>query len=141
MRSVKPNRLQAAIVVFLLLAWISLLVILALAPEIYDRSLQLPSGASRPGELLFVTALSVFILVLVVGVLRRWRWLFWLLLIAFLAGVLRVPASIAEALGWLPATGPGWYVFFQAVIGLVQFAIGIAMLVEFRRHGIWGPRN
>jgi Na+/proline symporter len=73
MPSAKPNRLQAAIVVFLLLAWISLLVIVALAPEIYDRTLQLPSGASRPGELLFVIALSVFIFVLVVGVLRRWR--------------------------------------------------------------------
>jgi hypothetical protein len=141
MPGVKPNRVQSAIVVFLLLAWISLLVIVALAPEIYDRTLQLPSGASRPGELLFVIALSVFIFVLVVGVLRRWRWLFWLLLIAFLAGVLRVPASIAEALGWLPATGPGWYVLFQALIGVVQFVIGIAMLVEFRHHGIWGLRN
>ena len=141
MRTVKANRLQAAILVFLLLAWISLLVIVAVAPEIYDRSLQLAPGASRPGELLFVFALSVFILFVVVGVLRRWRWLFWLLLVAFLAGVLRVPASIAEALGWLPASSPVWYLVLQAIIGVVQFVIGIAMLVAFRRHGIWGLRH
>lgn len=49
--------------------------------------------------------LSAFIVLVIVGVIRRWHWMFWLLLIAFLAGVLRVPASIAEALGWLPATG------------------------------------
>jgi hypothetical protein len=44
--------------------------------------------------------------VLGVGVLRRWRWTFWLVLVAFLFGVLRVPASILELMGWLPAAGP-----------------------------------
>jgi len=141
MRSTRPNRLQVVVVAFLLLAWIGLVVILALAPDTYDRGLRLPSGGSGLGELVFLVALSAFIVLVIVGVLRRWRWMFWLLLIAFLAGVLRVPASIAEGLGWLPATGPGWYVVVQAVIGVVQFAIGIAMFVEFRRHGVWGLRT
>ena len=70
------------------------------------------------------SALSVFLAVLGVGVLRRWRWRFWLVLVAFLFGVLRVPASILELTGWLPAGGPGWYVVMQALIGVVQFGSG-----------------
>jgi hypothetical protein len=45
----------------------------------------------------------------------RWRWTFWLIVVAFLFGVLRVPASILELTGVLPAAGPTWYVLFQAL--------------------------
>ena len=33
---------------------------------------------------------------------------------------------------------PSWYVAFQAVLGLAQFAIAAAMLVGYRRSGVWG---
>ena len=89
--------------------------------------------------LAFVVAVTAVIGLLTVGVVRRWRWLFWLILIAFLAGVLRVPASILELAGKLPPTGPTWYVLVQATIGLVQFTIGLAMLSGFRWSGVWGP--
>jgi hypothetical protein len=61
-------------------------------------------------------------------VVRAWRWTFWLILVAFLAGLLRVPASALELIGVLPANGPTWYVLLQAGIGLVQFVIGLAMI-------------
>lgn len=48
--------------------------------------------------------------VLGVGTLRRWRWTFWLIVVAFLFGVLHMPASILEVAGVLPATGTNWYV-------------------------------
>ena len=64
---------------------------------------------------------------------RRWRWIFWLLLLAFIAGILRVPASLLELAGWIPASGPGWYVSLQAFIGLVQFAIGLVLWARRRR--------
>ena len=135
----KLNNVQAMILGFLLLAWLSLIVILAVAPEVYEQSLRLtPDGSGRPAELLFLGALSVFLLLMAVGVVRRWRWIFWLLLLAFVSGILRVPASMAELLGWIPATGPTWYVIFQALIGLVQFAIAVLMVIEYRRYGIWG---
>jgi hypothetical protein len=138
MRLARPNKLQALVLGFLALAWLSLLAILALAPDVYDQSLRLPSGDSRLAELTFLAALSAFIVLVMIGVLRRWRWTFWLLLIAFLSGALRVPASIIQAAGWMPATGPSWYVLLQAMIGVVQFAIGMVMLVEYRRSGVWG---
>ena len=84
------NRTQALVLGFFLLAVTSLLVILAAAPEVYDQALRLPTG-NREVEIAFLAALLGFITLLGAGVLRRWRWAFWLILVAFLAGVLRVP--------------------------------------------------
>jgi hypothetical protein len=76
--------------------------------------------------------------VLSVGVLRRWRWIFWLILVAFLAGVLRVPVAVLQLTGVLSASAPAWYVVFQGLIGVAQLAIGLAMLAGYRRSGVWG---
>ena len=135
------NRSQALVLGFFLLAWTSLVVILAVAPDVYGQALRLPSGDGRLADSAFVAVLTVFIAVLCVGVVRRWRWMFWLVLVAFLAGVLRVPASILELVGVLPAAGPTWYVVVQAVLGLAQFGIGLVMLAEFRgSRRAWGAR-
>jgi len=53
-------------------------------------------------------------------------------------GVIRLPASALELAGAIPRQGPAWYVVLQGVIGAVQFVIGIAMLVGYRRNGLWG---
>ena len=68
--------------------------------------------------------------------LRRWK--FWLIAVAFLFGVLRIPASVLTLKGVLPADGPTWYVLYQGFLGLVQFAIALLMLVGYRRAGPWG---
>ncbi len=108
------------------------------APEIYEQVLQLPAGDLHTAELVCLTAISAFIGVLCVGTLRRWRWAFWLIMVALLFGVLRVPASILAVAGVLPATGPNWYVLFQGVVGLLQLGIGLAMLASYCRAGAWG---
>ena len=131
------NRTQALVLGFFLLAVTSLLVILVAAPEVYDHALRLPTG-DRTAELGFLAALTGFIALLGVGVLRRWHWTFWLILVAFLAGVLRVPVAILQLTGVLAAPGPSWYVVFQGLLGVVQFAIGLVMVVSFRRAGVWG---
>jgi hypothetical protein len=63
---------------------------------------------------------------------------FWLIVVAFLAGVLRVPVLILQLSGVLAAEGPTWYVLLQAITGMVQVAIGLAMLAGYRRSGVWG---
>jgi hypothetical protein len=131
------NRTQALVLGFFGMALGSLLVILVAAPEVYDQALRLPEG-SRVAEIAFLAVLTVFIGLLAVGVLRRWRWTFWLVLVAFLAGVLRVPVAILQLTGVLSADVPAWYVTFQGIIGVVQVAIGLAMLVGYRRAGVWG---
>jgi hypothetical protein len=133
------NRTQALVLGFTLVAWSSLVTILIAAPEVLASTLKPPGGNARPAAIVFLVALSAVLGLLGVGVVRRWRWMFWLVLVAFLAGLLRVPASVLELVGLLPATGPAWYVVAQGAVGLVQFAIGLAMLSGFRRAGVWGP--
>ena len=131
------NRTQALVLGFFLMALVSLVVILVAAPEVYDQALRLP-GAGGAAEIAFLAALTGLIALLAVAVVRRWRWAFWLILVAFLAGVLRVPVAILQLTGAVPADVPTWYVAFQGLIGVVQLAIGLAMLAGYRRSGVWG---
>jgi hypothetical protein len=131
------NRTQALVLGFFVVALASLLVILVVAPQTYDDALRLPDG-SRGAQLAVLAALTGFLALLALGVVRRWRWTFWLVLVAFLAGVLRVPVAILEITGVLPVNVPTWYVAFQGLIGLAQLGIGLAMLAGSRRSGVWG---
>ncbi len=133
------NRTQQLVLGFFVLAWVALIAILAAAPEVYEQLLRLPGGKPKLAMLAFLTALSTFLTLLGVGVVRRWRWTFWLVLVAFLiGGVLRVPASILQLRGMLPTDFPAWYLMLQALIGVVQVAIGLLMVVGYRRDGVSG---
>ena len=113
--------------------------ILVLAPGTYDEALSLPAGGGRlSAELVLLATLSAFIGLLSVGVIRRWRWTFWLILVAFAFGVLRVPVAVLQLTGALGASMPTWYVVLQGLIGVVQLAIALAMLAGYRRSGVWG---
>ena len=131
------NRTQALVLGFFVVALGSLLMILVAAPDVYDQALRLPDG-SGVAEVGFLVVLTGFLGLLAFGVLRRWRWTFWLVLVAFLAGILRVPVTVLQLTGVLAADVPTWYVLFQGVIGLAQVAIGLAMLTGYRRAGVWG---
>ena len=131
------NRTQTLVLAFFLVVVISVIAIRAAAPDVYDQAFRLPPGDRRL-ETIFVAALVAFIVLLAIGVLRRWRWMFWLIMVAFLAGVLRVPVVILQLKGLLAADVPTWYLLFQGLLGVVQFAIGLAMVVGYRRAGVWG---
>ena len=105
------SRIQGLVLGFFVVVWVSLLVILVVAPEVFDQALRLPGG--RGAELAVLAALSGFIGVLAVGVARRWRWTFWLILVAFLFGVLRVPVAALQLTGVLATKTPAWYVLYQ----------------------------
>ena len=132
------NRSQGLVIGFFVATLLALAAILVFAPSVYAQALKAPPGKSQILETGFLVALSAFICLLSIGVFRRWRWMFWLIVIAFLAGILRVPASVLELAGTLPASGPAWYAVFQAMIGLVQFVIGLMLLRGYRKAGVWG---
>lgn len=132
------NRTQQLVLGFFVFAWVALVVILVAAPGIYDQALRLPGGERKLPTLAFLAAVSTFLVLLGIGVVRRWRWTFWLILVAFILGVLRVPASILQLTGVLSEEVPTWYVVMQALIGVVQFVIGLLMLAGYRREGVWG---
>jgi len=46
--------------------------------------------------------------------------------------------AILQLTGVLAARDPTWYVVFQGLLGVVQFAIGLVMVAGYRRAGIWG---
>jgi hypothetical protein len=137
-RPIMINRVQALVLAFFLMAWISLVAILVEAPEVYERRLRSLPGAQRIVDVVFVVALTAFIAFLSIGVLRRWRWAFWLILIAFLFGLLRVPVAILQLSGPMTPDGPTWYVVLQGVIGVAQVLIALAMILAYRRSGVWG---
>jgi hypothetical protein len=136
-RVARLNHTQLLVLAFSATAWVVVVAILALAPGVFDQAMKLSFAGRRPFEVAFLAVLSLFLLVLAIGVIRRWRWTFWLILVAFLAGGLRLPASGLELAGILPLQGRAWYVVLQAAIGLVQFAIGIAMVKGYRHDGPW----
>lgn len=111
--------------------------ILIAARPVLDQVGGLPKGQPLAdiGAVLVLTALLTL---LSIGVLRGWRWTFWLILIVFMAGILRVPIATVELAGMVARQGPAWFVVFTDVVGLTQFGIALAMLVGYRRSGVWG---
>src|SRR5260370_27327639 len=132
------KRTQLLVVGFFAFAWIALVAVLVRSPEVCTQTLRKVGGDSLAIEASFLIALSALIAFLVVGIFRRWQWTFWLVLIAFFFGALRIPASALQLAGMMPASGPIWYEALQGVIGVVQFLIAIAMFVGYRKAGVWG---
>jgi hypothetical protein len=135
------NRTKALALALFAAYWIFIVTILAVARDFYDS--QLPQGVKfsngpRPAEIGTLLALTALFAILSIGVIRSWRWTFWLILIVFLAGIVRVPAAGLQLAGIVPMQGPAWYVVFQAVVGLIQFGIALAMLAGYRKAGVWG---
>src|SRR5690348_14597663 len=86
--SPQTRRLQGVLIAFFVLVTAGVLVISHVQPDLYGRDLAaLPAWA---GALLFGALIAADVL-LIAGILRRWSWLFWALLVAFGLSVLRVP--------------------------------------------------
>jgi hypothetical protein len=130
------TRTQVLVLGFFAVAWLSIVVLLTLAPDVFDDALRLgtASDATRFAVLGLITGV---ITLLTVGVVRRWRWTFWLTLVAFLAGILRVPVSLLEVTDVIHASLPTWYIAYQAILGITQFIVGTLMVLGYRRAGYW----
>lgn len=133
------NRTKGLVLALFAVYWLIVVVVLVIARDVYDQQFPVKLSSDRRsteiGALLVLTALFA---VLSTGIIRNWRWTFWLILVAFIAGILRAPISALQLTGAVPAQGPAWFVVLQVVVGLVQFVIGLAMFAGYRRAGIWG---
>jgi hypothetical protein len=132
------NRTQALLLGFLIFSGTALVVILISAPDLYDAELRPIGLVGLSARLAFLAAIMGLLGLLAIGTLRRWRWTFWLLLIAFAASVLRLPLFALQVLGVISMDVPLWYATLQAIVGSVQVAIAAAMLAGYRKHGAWG---
>jgi hypothetical protein len=137
-RSRPINRTQALVLVFLGAAWCVLIASFVGAPAVVEETLKLPNGGRTPAGYTFLAAVTALVGFMSLGTIWRWRWLFWLILLAFGAGVLRVPVALLQLTGVLALTAPAWYTTLQALIGTAQFLIALAMLRGYRNSGTWG---
>jgi len=136
------RRLERTLLAFFLLATLFAVVVYVAAPSIFTNTLLLhPSPTDRYPFVatLFLMALLVFIAVLLVGVRLHWRWLFWLLLIAFGAMILDIPATILQLIGIVPNLFlfPVWYSLCRMGVSLLAVSIAAWMLSIYRHYGVW----
>ena len=135
------QRLSAVIIAFFVLAALSALAVYLADPTIYTKVLMLESTTVDRYPLpatLFLIALLIFITVLIVGVLRHWRWLFWLLLVANSFSILEVPATILQLNGVIPNPYPAWYSLYRMGVAVIQVGIAIWMIRILYQYGVWG---
>jgi hypothetical protein len=136
------NRTKALVLALFSVYWVVVVTILVTARAVYDsllpQAVRVSGRDQRPAEIGTLLALTVLFALLSTGVIRNWRWTFWLILVVFLAGIVRVPAAALQLAGIVPRQGPAWYVGLQAVVGLIQFGIALAMLAGYRKAGTWG---
>ena len=137
---VLSRRLEGILIAFFLVAVLFLLVVYFANPSIYTNTLMLKASPTDRYPLpvtLFLVAILVFIAVLIFGVLRHWRWLFWLILIAFGFSILEIPATILQLSGVVPSLFPVWYSLSRMGVAIIQVGIAVWMVQIYRQHGVW----
>ena len=139
-QTVLRQRLERVLIIFFLLATLSLLVLYFTAPSIYANTLlpvSSPADRYPLPETLFLFVIVAFIAVLLVGVVRHWRWLFWLLLLAFGCMILEIPATVLQLIGVLPNLFPVWYSLCRMGVAIIAFLIALWMFRIYQYHGVW----
>jgi hypothetical protein len=131
------SRIKTLVLALFALYWLAVVLILVADRPVFDQVGGLPTHGlfADIGAVLVLTAL---LSVLSAGVVRGWRWTFWLILIVFVLGIRTVPVAVLEFTGRLPQQGPTWFVLFTVVVGLAQLGTGVVMLAGWRRSGAWG---
>jgi hypothetical protein len=133
-------RLELVIIAFFVLAVLSSLAVYVADPTIYASSLSLTSSLADRYPVpvtLFLVGVIALIALLILGVVRHWRWVFWLTLIAFGSAVLRIPVTFLQIAGILPNADPLWYSLLQIGVTMVEIGIAVWMIHVYRREGVW----
>jgi hypothetical protein len=99
------------------------------------------SGALIAGAVIGV-AISV---VVIIGALMRWTWLFYVVLVLLGFSTLSLPVNLISAVvgsSMLTAFGlPSWLTWLSVAVGIPNAALFIWMLIAVFRHGPWGMRR
>ncbi|HEX9131095.1 MAG TPA: hypothetical protein VF844_02260 [Ktedonobacteraceae bacterium] len=134
------RRLQRTLLAFFCLSVLFLLVVYVAAPSIYTNTLSLlpsPTGHSPVAATLLLVGVGVFLAIVMVGVLRRWPWVFWLVLVAFGGMILDLPVTLLQLSRILPALFPLWYSLCRMGASLIAVGIAVWMFQLYQRYGVW----
>jgi hypothetical protein len=126
-----------------------------------QRSQQLNPGASPP-PVDFVNTMTSFVggalwaaavfglavaVVAVIGALRRWTWVYYVVLVFLGLGTISLPLDVVDALGGSSIssasgfTMPGWFYWVGLLSAIPSTALFIWMLVALVRRGPWAMRK
>ncbi len=134
------HRLEYVLLAFFLLAALFLVAVYVAAPSIYTQTLLLqlsPTDRYPLAATLFLVGILVFVAIVIVGIMRHWRWLFWLLLVAFGFMILEVPATILQLTGVIPSLFPAWYSLCRMGVSILAVVIAVWMIYIYRHYGVW----
>jgi len=131
------NGTKVLVLAFFAAYWVMVVAMLLAARPLYDQILSL-SGNQAQAEIPALVVLTLLFGTLSIGVICGWRWTFWVILVVFMAGLLRAVYSALQLTGIVPRQGPVWYVVLPGPVGLVQFCIAVVMLAGYRKVGGWG---
>ena len=132
--------LEMGLIAFFILVVLSLLVVYLADPAIYAQSLSLTSSPAERYPVpvtLSLVGILVLITLLILGIMRHWRWLFWLILLAFTSSVIQIPVDGLQLLGTLPNPYPVWYSLFRGGVGFIELSFAFWMIQTYRHQGIW----
>lgn len=132
--------LEKALIMFVGLLLLSLLIIFAIEPSIYTTALWpgwVPAERYPWPVLLFLSALIAFLGIFMYGVLHHWRWLFWLILIAWTSSIIQIPVEGLQLLGVFPNPYPSWYSLFRGGVGFIELGFAFWMIQTYRHRGVW----
>ena len=99
------------------------------------------ASLSRPAAPPFLAAILVFVAVLAVGVLRRWRWVFWLVMVAFGMSIFAIPSIALQTAGVISPAIPLWYGLLRMLASALELPIAVWMFRLYRQSGVWGERS
>lgn len=127
-------------IAFFILAALSLLVVYVADPAIYAHSLALTSSPTDRYPVpvtLFLIGILTMIALLILGVMRHWYWLFWLILLAFAGSVIQIPVEGFQLMGIVPNPYPVWYSLFRGAVGFIELGFAFWMFQTYRHHSVW----
>ncbi len=118
-------------------------------PALYPNPSQYADTVATFGVVLLVVVAVITVAVAIavlIGTLRRWTWMYYVVMGLLALGMLSLPTALATALGIIepaPALG-GSLVVVQwsgVALGSVAIALGAWMLVALLRRGPWATRR
>src|SRR6185437_8418274 len=115
------RQLEKALIAFFALVALSVIVVCVVDPSLGEEILSLPTSAASSYPLfvtLFLVGVLALIAVLIVGVRQHWRWMFWIILLAFSAAVLDILVTLLQLAGVqlpgiLSSPYPVWYSLYR----------------------------
>ena len=134
------RRLQWTLLAFFCLSALVLVVVYVAAPSIYTSTLLLrlsPAERYPAAATLLLASVGGFLAIVMMGVLRRWRWVFWLVLVAAGSMILDIPVTLLQVTGIMPGLFPFWYSLCRMGASLIAVGIFVWMFQLYRRHGVW----